>query len=159
MPHLLHVWSNARQKLLRASPVLLLFDYDGTLTPLMPNPDEANLADGARLDDLSRYPHRVGVRIRGVQQLVLTLAVDREYAAVLAAGTSGIPRSRLDRDLIADGLGEFLNVLAGNAIGVLERDGEVAHLEPPRLDVHPTTGTLFLLVAAEGNGSLVLGYS
>ncbi len=53
MPHLLHVWSNARQKLLRASKVLLLFDYDGTLTPLMPNPDEANLSDQVR-DRLAR---------------------------------------------------------------------------------------------------------
>lgn len=48
MPHLLHVWPNVRRQLLPASQVLMLFDYDGTLTPLMSNPDEANLADQVR---------------------------------------------------------------------------------------------------------------
>ena len=43
MPHLLHIWSNVSQRLFRAPQVLLLFDYDGTLTPLMPDPGEANL--------------------------------------------------------------------------------------------------------------------
>lgn len=48
MPHLLHVWSNVSQRLLRASQVLLLFDYDGTLTPLVPNPEQANLPPQVR---------------------------------------------------------------------------------------------------------------
>ncbi|PKB64322.1 MAG: trehalose-phosphatase [SAR202 cluster bacterium Io17-Chloro-G2] len=48
MPHLLHVWPNISQRLLRASHVLLLFDYDGTLTPLMPNPGQANLPPQVR---------------------------------------------------------------------------------------------------------------
>ena len=48
MPHLLHIWSNVSQRLLRAPQVLLLFDYDGTLTPLMPDPEEANLPPRVR---------------------------------------------------------------------------------------------------------------
>ena len=48
MPHLLHVWPNVSQRLLRASQVLLLFDYDGTLTPLVPNPEQANLSTQVR---------------------------------------------------------------------------------------------------------------
>ena len=43
MPHLLHVWPNVSQRLLRAPQVLLLFDYDGTLTPLIPDPNQADL--------------------------------------------------------------------------------------------------------------------
>lgn len=43
MPHLLHIWSNISERLVRASQVLLLFDYDGTLTPLMPSPEQASL--------------------------------------------------------------------------------------------------------------------
>ena len=48
MPHLLHVWSNVSQRLLRASQVLLLFDYDGTLTPLAPDPEQADLPPQVR---------------------------------------------------------------------------------------------------------------
>ena len=48
MPHLLHVWPNVSQRLQRASQVLLLFDYDGTLTPLVPNPEQANLPPQVR---------------------------------------------------------------------------------------------------------------
>ena len=48
MPHLLHVWSNVSQRLLHASQVLLLFDYDGTLTPLMPDPEQAILPPQVR---------------------------------------------------------------------------------------------------------------
>lgn len=43
MPHLLNVWPNISERLERASHVLLLFDYDGTLTPLVPDPDKAKL--------------------------------------------------------------------------------------------------------------------
>lgn len=48
MPHLLHIWPSIHEQLLRASQVLLLFDYDGTLTPLMPTPDEADLPEQVR---------------------------------------------------------------------------------------------------------------
>ena len=48
MPHLLHVWPNVRRQLLSASQVLMLFDYDGTLTPLISNPEAADLASKVR---------------------------------------------------------------------------------------------------------------
>lgn len=43
MPHLLNVWPNVSRRLRDAEQVLLLFDFDGTLTPIVPNPDEACL--------------------------------------------------------------------------------------------------------------------
>ena len=44
MPHLLYVWPRVSQLLRQAGRVLLLFDYDGTLTPIADRPDLAVLA-------------------------------------------------------------------------------------------------------------------
>ena len=56
MPHLLYVWPRVSQKLRQAGRVLLLFDYDGTLTPIADRPDLAVLAQGTKalLSRLSR---------------------------------------------------------------------------------------------------------
>jgi len=116
----------------------------------------AKLSAGESLDDLSHHPYRVSVMVRGAHTLEITLCADRELAARLASGTSGLPAARLDRDLIADGLGEFLNVLAGGAISIFEHDGEVTSLDPLRLDAHPSDGTVFPIVSPEGSGALVL---
>ena len=56
MPHLLYVWPRVSQLLRQAGRVLLLFDYDGTLTPIVDHPDLAVLAPGTKalLAGLSR---------------------------------------------------------------------------------------------------------
>ena len=56
MPHLLYLWPRVSQKLRQAGQVLLLSDFDGTLTPIVDRPDLAVLAPGTRalLAGLSR---------------------------------------------------------------------------------------------------------
>ena len=56
MPHLLYLWPSVSQMLRQAGRVLLLFDYDGTLTPIVDHPDLAALAPGTKelLAGLSR---------------------------------------------------------------------------------------------------------
>ena len=56
MPHLLYLWPSVSQILRQAARVLLLFDYDGTLTPIVDRPDLAALAPGTKelLAGLSR---------------------------------------------------------------------------------------------------------
>ena len=44
MPHLLNVWPQVSRRLRDQAQVLLLFDYDGTLTPIVEHPDDAGLA-------------------------------------------------------------------------------------------------------------------
>ena len=44
MPHLLNVWPRVSQQLRDSAQVLLLFDYDGTLTPIVEHPDAAVLS-------------------------------------------------------------------------------------------------------------------
>jgi len=48
MPHLLYLWPRISQILREAGQVLLLFDYDGTLTPIADRPDLAELAPGTK---------------------------------------------------------------------------------------------------------------
>ena len=48
MPHLLNVWPSVSEKIRRAKRILLLFDYDGTLTPIVERPELARLAEGTR---------------------------------------------------------------------------------------------------------------
>ena len=48
MAHLLNIWPSVRAKLRQADRVLLLFDYDGTLTPIVPRPEDALLPNEVR---------------------------------------------------------------------------------------------------------------
>ncbi|NQW23589.1 MAG: trehalose-phosphatase [SAR202 cluster bacterium] len=48
MPHLLNVWPSVSRLLAGPSRVLLMFDYDGTLTPIVARPEIATLTDETR---------------------------------------------------------------------------------------------------------------
>jgi len=48
MPHLLQVWPSIRERLKNAEQVLLLSDYDGTLTPIVTQPELAVLGQKPR---------------------------------------------------------------------------------------------------------------
>ena len=48
MAHLLNVWSSVSARLLGEERVLLLFDYDGTLTPIVTRPEDALLPADVR---------------------------------------------------------------------------------------------------------------
>ncbi|MCH8296779.1 MAG: trehalose-phosphatase [Chloroflexi bacterium] len=48
MPHLLNIWPSVCRQLASAPRVLLLFDYDGTLTPIVARPKLATLSDETR---------------------------------------------------------------------------------------------------------------
>ena len=48
MPHLLNVWASVIHRLRDTSQVLLLFDYDGTLTPIAAQPNLATLPTKTR---------------------------------------------------------------------------------------------------------------
>ena len=48
MAHLLNVWPSVRSRLLREQRLLLLFDYDGTLSPIVARPEDAVLPSQTR---------------------------------------------------------------------------------------------------------------
>jgi hypothetical protein len=99
--------------------------------------------------------HRAALAVRGPQRLELGLAADGEIGAALASGISGVAREALDPGLLVDGLGEFLNVLAGTALSALDPEGALAQLEPVQAGVLPPLGHLFELVATGGRAALI----
>ncbi len=90
MPHLINVWPSVSRRLASAPRVLLLFDYDGTLTPIAPRPEAATLSDETRrllstLAGMDRFAVGV-VSGRGLPDLEAMVAV----SGLVYAGNHGL---------------------------------------------------------------------
>lgn len=124
MPHLLNVWPQVRRQLEQAGRVLLLLDYDGTLTPIAPRPEMATLPPETR-QAVSRLHRRerytVGlVSGRGLDDL--TAMVD--LPGLIYAGNHGLEIRGPGRDFIHPAaaqlrpeLDNLLNALRENLAG------------------------------------------
>ena len=104
---------------------------------------------------------RTAVAVRGNVGLLICLLGDEEFSLQLAGATAGLDEARLEAArqnpaLLADGVGEFLNVLAGNAMGLLERKQIGTELEPPHSDPELDSGYLFDLAVSVGKAALFL---
>jgi trehalose 6-phosphate phosphatase len=90
MPHLLNVWPSASQRLRDAQGVLLLFDYDGTLTPIADRPSLALLPPetGDLLLHLNRQEKFLVGIISGRSLNDLTAMVDID--GLIYAGNHGL---------------------------------------------------------------------
>jgi hypothetical protein len=111
--------------------------------------------------DVPDHPVRIAVRVTGDVGLMVCLLGDEAFSLVLAGATAGYDESRLEAArqnpvLLADGVGEFLNVLVGNAMGILERKKIATELEPPHCDPELDSGYLFELAVSVGNAALFL---
>jgi hypothetical protein len=111
--------------------------------------------------DIPNYPVRIAVRVTGDVGLMICLLGDEAFSLELAGATAGFDEARLEaarqnRVLLADGVGEFLNVLAGNAMGILERKKIATELEPPHSDPELDSGYLFELAVSVGKAALFL---
>lgn len=89
----------------------------------------------------------------GVEVLMLA---EIAFARKLSSGIAGLPEDSLNAELCLDGLGEFLNVLAGNAMSDLETKGVEYRLEAPRYGHFPQDGWHFRIASDWGKASLVL---
>jgi hypothetical protein len=111
--------------------------------------------------EIPDYPVRIGVSVTGDVGLSICLLGDEEFSLHLAGATAGFDEPRLEAArqnpvLLADGVGEFLNVLAGNAMGLLERKKITTELEPPHSDPELDSGHLFDLAVSVGEAALYL---
>ncbi len=112
-------------------------------------------------DEVPDYPVRIAITVTGEVGLLICLLGDEEFSLQLAGATAGLDETRLEATrqnpvLLADGVGEFLNVLAGNAMGLLERKNIATHLEPPHSDPELDSGYLFELAVSVGKAALYL---
>jgi hypothetical protein len=102
------------------------------------------------------FGFRVSLPIHGHRGLEITLVGDDAFCRKIAAATSDMAEGALDHELVADGVGEFLNVLCGNAMSALERDGVPTELGYPDYDAELSDGWLFDLATSCGRAALVL---
>ena len=100
MPHLLNIWPAVSRRLANAPRVLLIFDYDGTLTPILARPELALLPEGAR-----QCLIELAVKQRFVVGVVSgrALAELKEVVAIpglVYAGNHGLEMSGLGMDFV-----------------------------------------------------------
>jgi CheY-specific phosphatase CheX len=119
------------------------------------------IGKGQATAEVPDYPVRIAVAVRGDVGLSICLLGDEEFALQLAAATADLDGSHLEAArqnpvLLADGVGEFLNVLAGNAMGILERKKIITELEPPHGDPELDSSYLFDLAVSVGKAALIL---
>lgn len=102
------------------------------------------------------FPHRISLPVYGHRSLEITLVGDSDFCRRVAAATAGLAESALDAELVTDGVGEFLNVICGNAMSALDRDGVETRLGVPDYDAELTDGWIFDLATSHGRAALVL---
>jgi hypothetical protein len=102
------------------------------------------------------FPVQVAVSVSGESGLLICLVGDEEFSRQVAAKASGLDADCLDMEMLFDGVGEFLNVLAGNAMALAEQNGVAMELEPPQTEVDFGSGFLFELAVNIGNAALFL---
>jgi hypothetical protein len=102
------------------------------------------------------FPIQIAVAVGGDSGLLICLVGDEEFSRQLAAKASGLDPERLDREMLLDGVGEFLNVLAGNAMALAEQNGIALELEPPQTEIDFESGFLFELAVNVGKAALFL---
>jgi len=117
---------------------------------------QLKIGDAQTLVESPPFRMRVSIAVRAHRGLEIILVGDRHFCCELAKGTSGLVESALDDDLILDAVGEFLNILAGNAVAVLERGGVSAQIGVPDCNASLDDGWIFDLAASRGRAALVL---
>ncbi|MEM9175249.1 MAG: chemotaxis protein CheX [Myxococcota bacterium] len=98
----------------------------------------------------------VSVHVKGVRGLEVALVSDGEFAEALATATSGLQPSDLDPEMVSDGIGEFLNVLGGNAVCAVTKEGQRVELGPPDYDAQLADGWIVDLAVGTGRAALVI---
>lgn len=90
MAHLLNVWPSVRARLLRSDRILLLFDYDGTLTPIVERPEDAVLpgVTRERLTALAVHPRCISGIVSG--RSLADLSVLADIDSLIHAGNHGM---------------------------------------------------------------------
>ena len=112
MAHLLNIWPSVSAKLCQAERVLLLFDYDGTLTPIVPRPEDALLSVEVRwlLETLAGQPRYVTGIVSG--RSLEDLRVMADISGLIHAGNHGME--------IRGGGMDFVHPDAASARGALD---------------------------------------
>ena len=90
MAHLLNTWPSVSARLRRSGRILLLFDYDGTLTPIVARPEDALLPEETRrrLTSLASHPRCIAGIVSG--RSLADLSVLANIPGLVHAGNHGM---------------------------------------------------------------------
>lgn len=90
MAHLLNIWPSVSVRLRKANRVLLLFDYDGTLTPIVRRPEDALLPGETRrrLTALAARPRCIAGIVSG--RSIADLQIRAGIPGLIYAGNHGM---------------------------------------------------------------------
>jgi len=99
---------------------------------------------------------RVSVPITGTRGVEVALICDLVFGESLAEAASGLDPADLDAEMVADGVGEFLNVLCGNAASAVAKEGHPVELGPPDYEAELCDGWMVELATGVGRAALVL---
>ena len=91
--------------------------------------------------------------------LEVGLVSDYDFAEALAREASGLKPCDFDAEMIADGVGEFLNVLCGNAASALAQEYYRVELGPPNVEAHFNKGWVVELASSVGRAAVVFSTS
>ena len=111
---------------------------------------------GESIAESPDFPIQVAVSVTGESGLLICLVGDEEFSRQLAAKASRLDPECLDTEMLFDGVGEFLNVLVGNAMAIAERNGIAMELGLPQTEIDFKSGFLFELAVNVGNAALFL---
>lgn len=107
--------------------------------------------------------HRVDVEvvasvlIRSERTLRCAVASSEEFASKLTQNFFGqAPDVELPPGMLEDGLGEFLNMVAGNAVTGLEQEGIPCEVDPPIRGLPPLDAYVFKMNTTAGEALLLL---
>ena len=90
MAHLLNIWPSVSARLRRVGRILLFFDYDGTLTPIVARPEDALLPEETRrrLTALAAHPRCITGIVSG--RSLADLSVLADIPGLIHAGNHGM---------------------------------------------------------------------
>jgi CheY-specific phosphatase CheX len=118
---------------------------------------DAKLGEIRAFDGMPEFARiRVSIPLAGGRGIDVTLISDLEFGEALASAASGMAASDLDPELVADGVGEFLNVLAGNAASAMTKEGHPVEVGPPDFEALPSHGWSVEMAVGVGRAMVVL---
>jgi hypothetical protein len=121
---------------------------------------DSQIDRGCELEDLdSELKMAASLTLVGSPGVDMCLTTGHSFARRVASGISGLPDSVLSPELCIDALGEFLNVMAGNAMMSLQSEGLEYRLEAPRYDETPRYGWMFYVASDRGAACFILNES
>ena len=92
----------------------------------------------------------------GSDAVCVTLSGDDEFTMALMEGVVGLRVDEPNRAILEDALGEFLNIVIGNAVVAFEQDGGNSDLEFPNYGELPHSGYVFDLACTVGEVQMVI---